>query len=109
MIIVANRIPVNPEYADAFEGRFEERAGLVDGMDGFISYNLLRPLQEGQPYIVMTYWQTMEHFVAWTESDAFKQGHAKSGQLPKEAFLGHPQLEIHELVQSTANILGEVK
>src|SRR3712207_8836931 len=34
MITVANRIQVKPEYADAFEQRFRERAGLVDGMPG---------------------------------------------------------------------------
>ena len=30
MITVANRIYVTPEYAEAFEQRFRERAGLVD-------------------------------------------------------------------------------
>ncbi|MDX6558664.1 MAG: hypothetical protein QOF72_1713, partial [Blastocatellia bacterium] len=31
MITVANRIYVAPEYGDAFEERFHQRAGLVDG------------------------------------------------------------------------------
>lgn len=103
MIIVCNRIPVHPDYAAAFEEAFAKRAGLVDGMDGFISYQLLRPTAEDTPYIVMTHWESREQFVAWTESDAFKQGHAQSGTLPREAFLGHPQLEIHEVIQETIN------
>jgi heme-degrading monooxygenase HmoA len=54
MITVANRIYVKPEYADAFEARFRERAGLVDKMPGFVSNQILRPVNEGDPYIVFT-------------------------------------------------------
>ena len=101
MIVVSNRIPVNPEHAEAFEEAFANRAGLTDTMPGFISYRLLKPTEDGKPYIVMTVWESMENFRAWTESDAFKQGHARSGSLPREAFLGRPELEIHEIIQTT--------
>ena len=43
MITVANRIFVKAEFADAFEQRFRDRAGLVDRMPGFISNYVLRP------------------------------------------------------------------
>jgi len=49
MITVANRIYVKPEYADAFETAFRERAGLVDGMEGFVSNQVLRPANDGDP------------------------------------------------------------
>lgn len=104
MIVVSNRIPVNPEHAAAFEERFADRASLVDGMPGFVSFQLLRPTQEGDPYVVMTFWESDAHFQAWTESDSFKQGHARSGSLPPDAFLGHPKLEVHEVIQSTTKI-----
>ena len=39
----------NAEYADAFEQRFRERAMLVDQMPGFISNQILRPVNEGDP------------------------------------------------------------
>jgi len=104
MIVVANRIPVHPDYADAFEERFQERAGLVDGMPGFVKFQILRPTQEGKPYIVQTYWESHDHFTAWTESEEFKQGHGRSSTLPKEAFLGKPELEIHEIIQVTETI-----
>lgn len=104
MIVVSNRIPVNPEHAEAFEERFKDRAGLVDGMDGFIAYQLLRPTEEGHPYIVKTWWESQAHFTAWTESDSFQQGHARSGSLPKDAFLGRPTLEIHEVIQTTGEL-----
>lgn len=104
MIIVSNRIPVNPDYAEAFETIFEERASLVDGMKGFIAFQLLRPTKSGDPYVVMTFWESKADFQAWTQSDEFKEGHAKSGTLPPETFTGHPKLEVHEVVQSTLQI-----
>lgn len=104
MIITSNRIPVNPEFASAFEERFQDRASLVDGMPGFLAFQLLRPAKPEDPYIVMTFWESMAHFEAWTNSEAFKEGHARSGRLPQEAFLGHPKIEIHEVIQSTLQI-----
>ncbi len=104
MIVVCNRIPVNPDHAAAFEARFADRANLVDGMPGFISFQMLRPTQPGDPYVVMTFWESQKHFEDWTESPAFKEGHARSSTLPREAFTGHPQIEIHEVIQSTTKI-----
>ncbi len=101
MIAVANRIFVNPEYAEQFEQRFRDRAGLVDEMPGFISNQVLRPLNEGDPYVVLTYWESREEFEAWVSSDAFKKGHAQSGTLPEEAFTQRSKLEIHEIIQDS--------
>jgi heme-degrading monooxygenase HmoA len=98
MIAVANRIYVNSEYADAFEERFRNRAGMVDQMPGFITNQVLRPVNQGDPYIVLTYWESRERFEEWTRSDAFIQGHARSGTLPKEAFSGPNKLELHEVI-----------
>lgn len=97
MITVMNRISVHPDHAAAFEERFRTRAGLVDQMPGFIRNEVLRPTQEGKPYIVLTYWESREAFEDWTNSEQFKQGHARSGSLPKEAFTGPSVLEIHEV------------
>ena len=97
MITVMNRISGKPEFAEAFEERFRTRAGLVDQMPGFIRNEVLRPTQEGKPYIVLTYWESKADFENWTQSEQFKQGHARSGSLPREAFNGHSELEVHEL------------
>ena len=97
MISVANRIYVTPEYAEQFEERFRNRAHLVDGMPGFISNKVLRPTKEGEPYIVLTFWESREHFKGWVNSEEFQKGHSKSGSLPKEAFSDSNKLEIHEI------------
>ena len=99
MIVVNNRIPVHPEHHAIFEETFGKRANLVDKMEGFISFQLLRPTNPDDPYVVMTFWESHESYEAWISSEEFKQGHAKSGTLPRETFLGHPKLEVMEVVE----------
>ncbi|MDW8018235.1 MAG: antibiotic biosynthesis monooxygenase [Thermus sp.] len=93
MFVVMNRIPVKSEYADRFEEVFRTRARLVDQMPGFIRNLVLRPKDPEDPYIVMTFWESEEAFRAWTESPEFREGHARSSTLPKEAFRGPNRLE----------------
>lgn len=102
MITVANRIYVGREYAEAFERRFRERAGLVDKMPGFVSNMVLRPVNEGDPYVVFTIWDSRQDFLNWVRSDAFVKGHAQSGTMPREAFTVPNVLEVHEVLQDSA-------
>ncbi len=77
MFIAMNRITCTPEYSERFEELFLSRAREVDTMHGFIEAKILRPLQEGRPYIIMTYWDRKEDFDAWVNSEAFKLGHSR--------------------------------
>ena len=104
VITVANRIYVKQEYAEAFEQRFRERAGLVDQMPGFVSNQILRPVNEGDPYVVFTIWNSRQDFLNWVRSDAFVKGHAQSGSLPKGAFSRSNVLEMHEVVQDSSRL-----
>ncbi len=101
MVAVANRIYVHPDYAEAFEERFRNRAGEVDKMPGFLFNQVLRPSRAGEPYVVLTYWERYENFEAWTSSEAFREGHARSGSLPGEAFTKRNVLEIHQIIQDS--------
>ena len=101
MITAANRIYVNPVFTEAFEERFRDRAGLVDTMPGFSFNQVLRPTKVGDPYIVLTFWESLGDFQAWVGSDAFKEGHAKSGSLPRAAFDRKNDLEIHQVIQDS--------
>ncbi|HEX8176244.1 MAG TPA: antibiotic biosynthesis monooxygenase [Pyrinomonadaceae bacterium] len=101
MITVANRIYVKDEYRERFEQRFRERAKLVDKMPGFISNQVLRPVNEGDPYVVFTVWRSREDFLNWVRSDEFVKGHSQSGTLPKDAFPKANVLEMHEVLQDS--------
>ncbi|HLT58414.1 MAG: antibiotic biosynthesis monooxygenase [Limnochordales bacterium] len=93
MYVVMNRIPVQPAFAEAFEERFRQRAGAVDQMPGFVRTLVLRPDNPEDPYVVLTLWESKEAYTAWTQSEAFQQGHARSGRLPREAFRGPNKVE----------------
>lgn len=101
MITVANRIPVKPEYAAKFEEAFLARLGLVDQMDGFVAYKLLRPSKAEDPYVVLTFWQSEAQFRAWTQSENFREQHKKNRMLGDDAFAGPVKLEIHEVAQES--------
>lgn len=107
--VTMNRIYVRPDHGETFEQRFRERVGAVDKSPGFIRNVVLRPagqrqardLPAEQPYVVMTFWKSKADFEAWVGSDAFKQGHARSGTLPKEAFSREGALELYEAFLDT--------
>ncbi|WP_117238345.1 antibiotic biosynthesis monooxygenase family protein [Thermus sediminis] len=97
MFVTMNRIPVRPEYRERFEEAFRQRARLVDQAPGFLRNLVLRPKDPGDPYIVLTFWESEAAFLAWTQSPAFREGHAR-GTLPKEAFLEPSRLEAYAVV-----------
>jgi heme-degrading monooxygenase HmoA len=103
MFTSANRIFVRPEYATQFEENFRNRARLVDKMPGFVRNLLMRPINDGDPYIVLTFWEAREHFEAWIQSPEFRGGHARSGTLPGEAFSGPNKLELHTVFLDSDN------
>ena len=105
MFVTMNRIFVHPEYAEAFEEAFRRRARLVDRMPGFIRNLVLRPENPAEsPYIVMTFWESREHFEAWVNSPAFREGHARSGTLPREAFRAPSVLETFEVILDSEDV-----
>lgn len=113
MVVVSNRIPVAPGYEREFEQRFEGRARLVEKHPGFIRLEILRPLpihmhgkdMGGSDYfVVLTYWQTKEDFIHWTESDSFREAH--SNRPPKEMFAGPNVFEMHEIIQHVGTVTG---
>lgn len=99
MIAVSNRIRVHPDFFEAFEERFRNRAGLVETMPGFVRSHILRPLHPEQPYVVVTYWENHAAFDAWRQSEAFRQQHGGVRTLPPEALIGPPSIEVHEIIQ----------
>ncbi|MEG3637760.1 antibiotic biosynthesis monooxygenase family protein [Magnetococcus sp. PR-3] len=107
MIVVMNRIPVHKEHHEAFEARFLNRAGLVDKSPGFIRNVILRPSEETSEYhVVMTFWESQEHFMAWTKSEAFREAHKNAGSTP-EIYKGPNVFEMYEAVSETVPAQSE--
>ena len=74
-IIKINAITVAGDLGDEVARRFAERAGAVDGMDGFEGFELMRPTDDRETWLVVTRWRDEESFHAWTSSEQFRHGH----------------------------------
>ena len=98
MIIVMNRFQVTTGREHDFEEAFKNRAGLIDGLPGFLGLDMLRPSTPGGVFVSMSRWASMADFEAWTQSDAFRDAHRKRHE---GMFQGHPVLEIFEVFDST--------
>jgi len=96
MYVVANRVPVAPEWTEKFEERFRSRVGQIDRQAGFVSMQILRPADDDSPYVVLTTWKDKVAFEAWVGSEDFRQAHRNP--LPKEAYREGGRLERHEVV-----------
>ena len=96
--VVANRVPVTPEYRDTFEERFRLRAGQVEKQPGFVRMEILRPEDPEGYYVVLTHWESKQAFENWVGSEDFKAAHRNP--MPPEAFRGPGQFERHEVIIS---------
>ena len=75
-VIKINAITVPADSGDELARRFAARAGAVDGQDGFEGFELLRPTDGRDQWLVVTRWRDQESFDAWVSSPAFAHGHA---------------------------------
>ncbi len=64
-VVKINAITVPPQAGPELEKRFAARAHTVDGADGFLGFQLLRPVAGDDRYFVVTHWRDEESFAAW--------------------------------------------
>ena len=74
-VVKINAITVPPERADELVGRFAARAGEVSGMAGFEAFELLRPSDDRETFLVYTRWASEDDFQSWLNGPAFQHGH----------------------------------
>ena len=74
-VVKINAITVPAERADELVARFAARAGEVAGMAGFEDFQLLRPDDDRETFLVYTRWSSEADFQAWLSSPAFQHGH----------------------------------
>jgi heme-degrading monooxygenase HmoA len=74
-VVKINAITVPKERADELVARFAARAGEVSKSPGFESFELLRPSDDKDTFLVYTRWRSEEDFQNWMQSAAFQHGH----------------------------------
>ncbi len=100
-VIKINAITVQPGSGDELAKRFAARAGAVDARPGFEGFELLRPTDERDTWLVVTRWADEESFQAWVNSPAFAHGHRSAAERagePAPAPVGtHSELWSYEI------------
>jgi heme-degrading monooxygenase HmoA len=86
-IVKINVLTVPEEQRETLEKRFAARAGAVEGSDGFEGFELLRPLEGTDTYLVYTRWRAEEDFQNWMSGrgQGAHRGGATEGERPKPA------------------------
>lgn len=79
-VVVINAITVPPERVEEFEKRFAARAGEVSGMSGFEAFELMKPADGRDVFLVYTRWESNEAFQNWMGSPAFQHGHRQHAE-----------------------------
>jgi heme-degrading monooxygenase HmoA len=75
--VAINYITCQPHYAERFECLFCSRARAIDRMPGFLGMNVLKAETDGEPYLVVSFWEAKENFEAWVGSPEFIEGHKR--------------------------------
>ena len=75
-VVRINAITVPADSGDELARRFAARAGAVDNQDGFEGFELLKPTDGRNTWLVVTRWRDEAAFQGWVQSPAFAHGHA---------------------------------
>ena len=76
-VVKINAVTIPEGRGDEFEQRFADRAGLVDGVPGFLGFQLLRPTDEGGRWFVLSRWESEDAFHGWMSSEDFRKAHER--------------------------------
>jgi heme-degrading monooxygenase HmoA len=79
-VVKINVLTVPADMREELEKRFANRAGMVESADGFEWFELLRPVDGTDRYLVYTRWRSEEDFQRWQQGQAFQRGHAQAAQ-----------------------------
>ncbi|GAA2087780.1 hypothetical protein GCM10009801_50990 [Streptomyces albiaxialis] len=118
-IVKINVLTVPEEQRETLEKRFASRAGAVESSDGFEWFELLRPAEGTDRYLVYTRWRDEEAFQAWMAGPAQAAhrgggekagaggsgesgGNGGSGEAPRRPAASDAEVWTFEVVQQAA-------
>ncbi|MED1205323.1 heme oxygenase [Heyndrickxia acidicola] len=101
MIIVTNRMKTKLGFAEKMAPAFT-KPGALQEMKGFVKVEVLitQNLSEHDELNVNVYWDSLEDFSQWKNSDAFKQAHKGSNSSGGESPILESKIIISKLASS---------
>ncbi len=100
-IVKINAISVPPEMHERFEERFRGRAGAVESTPGFEWFELLRPQEGTDQYLVYTRWSSEEAYREWASGQDFARAHRGGGDDLAPAAGSSSHLWSYEVIESS--------
>ncbi|MEM5338352.1 antibiotic biosynthesis monooxygenase [Paraburkholderia azotifigens] len=102
MFIAMNRFKVALGSEGAFEEVWTTRDTHLKDVPGFVEFHLLKgPQREDHVlYSSHTVWANRAAFEAWTQSEAFRAARRNAGTESRALYLGHPEFEGFEVLQT---------
>ncbi len=101
-VVKINAISVPPHAQERFEERFRGRAGAVEKTPGFEWFELLRPLEGTDQYLVYTRWSSEEAYRAWEDGQDFARAHDGGGDELAPAASDSHHLWSYQVIESSA-------
>lgn len=98
MYIAMNRFSVMKGEEQTFLDIWKNRDSHLDDVPGYKEFHMLQGETDEQctTFISHTLWQSHEHFVNWTKSEAFRKAHANAGER-RNIYLGPPKFEGYQV------------
>ena len=105
MFIAMNRFKVIRGEEKAFEHVWLSRDTHLQSVPGFLEFHLLRgdKHEDHTRYSSHSGWTSEAALTAWTQSEAFRAAHRSAGG-NKPLYLGHPQFEGFEVLQTVDGV-----
>ncbi|AQQ54833.1 heme oxygenase [Planococcus lenghuensis] len=105
MYVVTNRIRTKKGFAEKMAPRFA-KPGPLQEMDGFVKVEVTvrDNVEEHDELNVNMYWETLENFEAWKNSDTFREAH-KGGRPSGEGGGESPMLGSELVIAKVAAVL----
>ena len=77
MILEVAILDIGKGTCEDFEAAFQEASPLISSIDGYISHELRRCIENPRRYILLVKWQTLEaHTVGFRQSAAYQRWRA---------------------------------
>ncbi len=74
MILEVAILDVKPGEEQAFEAAFGTAQAIIASMQGYVSHQLQRCIEQPNRYVLLVNWQTLEaHTIGFRESDQYQE------------------------------------
>ena len=100
-VVKINAITVPKDKQERFEERFRGRAGSVEKTPGFEWFELLRPLEGTDQYLVYTRWESEAAYREWEQGQGFARAHDGGGDELAPAASDSHHLWSYEVLETT--------